>query len=385
MTLDTEQAAPAEASVTMDAQLDSINSKLDDLPKREPTAEERDKAEYDRLSAAFDKAAAKPAPGEPEPEGEEEAKAAPERGPDGKFKSKLPEGAKAEAAEEETETDDDSQETKAVAPKTEEAKKPAVEAPKHWSEKVRAEFAKLDPEAQRELAKEATEMRQNLSRYGRAVKEAEPVMRVLNESKALFDKHGFSFDQGISSLLRAQAALENPNTAKDALLSLARQYNIDLADTAEAEDQDWVDPRLAQLSQHVEMLTGRLAQYERHATEQTQAQQQATHEAMVNQFFADKGEISEELSTEIANRARMYTLAHPDMPVMDRLAKAWDEVQALNPATRERMIAQEIERKAKAAQKARKAASLNVTSSDKPGGMSEYDRLSQAYDRAMSA
>ena len=62
----------------MDAQLESINSKLDELPKREPTAEERDKAEYDKLSAAFDKAAAKPAPGEEAHEADEtEAKAAP--------------------------------------------------------------------------------------------------------------------------------------------------------------------------------------------------------------------------------------------------------------------------------------------------------------------
>lgn len=370
----------------MDAQLESISSKLDELPKAEQTAEQKDKAEYDMLAKAFDKAAAKPAPGEPEPEGEETTEAAPERGPDGKFKSKLPEGAKAEAADEseETETEDPSK-TKATAPKTEEAK-PAVEAPKHWSEKMRKEFAKLDPEAQREFAKESTEMRQNLSRYGRAVKEMEPVTRVLQENKALFDQAGVSPDQGIAALLRAQAQLSNPNTARNALLKIAQDFNIDLSGTAaEAEDQDWVDPNVAQLQNHVQMLTDRLAQYERHTVEQTQAHQQQTAVAMVNQFFADKGDVSDELATEVANRARMYTLANPDMPFMERLAKAWDETQALSPATRERMIQEEIERKAKAAQKARKAASLNVTSSDKPGGMSEYDRLAAAYDKAMSA
>ena len=67
------------------------------------------------------------------------------------------------------------------------------------------------------------------------------------------------------------------------------------------------------------------------------------------------------------------------------LAKAYEEARALNPATRDKLVNEEIERKAKAAEKARKAASLNVASSDKPGRMSEYDRLSAAYDKAMSA
>lgn len=387
MTLDTEQAAPAEAPVSMDAQLQSINTKLDDLPKREPTAEERDKAEYDKLSAAFDKAAAKPAPGEPEAETEEpEAKAAPERGPDGKFKSKLPEGAKAEAAEGDEETDDtdDSQETKAAAPETKEAKKPAVEAPKHWSEKVRAEFAKLDPEAQRELAKETTEMRQNLSRQGRALQELQPVAKVLQEHKALFEQNGVSYDQGIAALLRAQVALSDPNTARNALLKLAETYNIDLGNGAEPEDQDWVDPNVTQLRATVEQLQNRLAHYERHTAEQMQEQQSAAATNFVDQFAQGKEDF-EALADEIELRVRMYRAAYPQAPANEILAKAYEEARALNPATRDKLVNEEIERKAKAAEKARKAASLNVASSDKPGRMSEYDRLSAAYDKAMSA
>jgi hypothetical protein len=386
MTLDTEQAASAPTS--MDAQLESINSKLDELPKREPTAEERDKAEYDKLSAAFDKAAAKPAPGEDEPEAEAEeveAKVKPDRHPDGKFKSKLPEGAKAQAAEEEADdTDDDSQETKAAAPETKEAKKPAVEAPKHWSEKVRAEFAKLDPEAQRELAKETTEMRQNLSRQGRALQELQPVAKVLQEHKALFEQNGVSYDQGIAALLRAQVALSDPNTARNALLKLAETYNIDLGNGAEPEDQDWVDPNVTQLRATVEQLQNRLAHYERHTAEQMQEQQSAAATNFVDQFAQGKEDF-EALADEIELRVRMYRAAYPQAPANEILAKAYEEARALNPATRDKLVNEEIERKAKAAEKARKAASLNVASSDKPGRMSEYDRLSAAYDKAMSA
>ena len=227
-------------------------------------------------------------------------------------------------------------------------------------------------------------MRQNLSRQGRALQELQPVAKVLQEHKALFEQNGVSYDQGIAALLRAQVALSDPNTARNALLKLAETYNIDLGNGAEPEDQDWVDPNVTQLRATVEQLQNRLAHYERHTAEQMQEQQSAAATNFVDQFAQGKEDF-EALADEIELRVRMYRAAYPQAPANEILAKAYEEARALNPATRDKLVNEEIERKAKAAEKARKAASLNVASSDKPGRMSEYDRLSAAYDKAMSA
>lgn len=346
--------------------------------------------ENDLLSKAYDKAVAAD---DDEPGDPAEALAKAERDPEtGKFKAKLPEGAKADAPADDADEQDaeaeeaeGSKDQKALAPKTDKAKADAVEAPKHWSPKVRSEFAKLDPEAQRELAKESTEMRQALSRQGRALKDVEPVAKVLKDNEALFKAAGVNYEQGVAALLRAQTALANPNTAKDALLTLARNYNIDLTSLQQQdEDQDWIDPNVNLLKGEVQELKGRLAQYERHTAETIQQQRQASILDTINQFAADKPDF-EEMGDGLVERILMLARANPNVALPDVMARAYNEQRTLDPRYQDKLISEAMERKAKAAEKARKASQMNVRSSDKSGRMSEDERLSAAYDRAMSA
>lgn len=390
MTLDTEQSAqistpePQSPAPAPEASTPSVDPFKEELSK----AEQLDAAEDAELRKAY-RRAKEQSPSEPEPEDEPKAVRDPKTG---KFVSPLKEELKTEDDTAEAETP----EPKAVkaektsdpklAPKTEEAKKPAVEAPKHWSEKVRQEFAKLDPEAQQELAKEATEMRQHLSRYGRAVKEMEPVAKVLQEHKALFEQAGIAPDQGIAALLRAQAQLSDPNTARQTLLKIAEDFNIDLGGvSAEPEDAEWVDPNVSQLRNHISQLENRLAHYERHTATQMQEQQAAAATSFVEQFAQGKEDF-EALADGIEARVRMYRAAYPDVPANEILAKAYEEERALNPATREKLIAEKLKEQAAKVEQARRAAALSVRSEPDPySAASEDDMLRQAYRRGRAA
>lgn len=386
MTLDTEGQAP-EAAPETQAPAPAPEAKAPETPdvfKEELSEKEQlEQAERAELSKVYRRMQA-----DRQPEPEEEEKPSNRDPKTGQYKSLKEEvqtgdDEKPEAREPEAKTKSPDQ--KQPAPKPEEAKKPAVEAPKHWSQKVREEFAKLDPEAQQELAKEATEMRQNLSRQGRVLQEMQPVAKVLQEHKALFEQNGMSYDQGIAALLRAQAALSNPNTARDALLTLAKNYNIDLSDAAEPEDGEWVDPNVARLTQHVEDLQNRLAQYERHTATQMQEQQSAAATNFVEQFAQGKEDF-EALADEIELRVKMYRAAYPQAPANEILAKAYEEARMLNPATQEKLLAEKQREQAAKVEQARRAAALAVQSEPDPStATSEREMMRRIYRKNHAA
>jgi hypothetical protein len=259
---------------------------------------------------------------------------------------------------------------------------------------VKAEFAKLDPEAQESLAKEATEMRQTISRQGRVLKEMEPVAKVLQDNKALFDKYGVSMDQGVAALLRAQTMLENPNTARDALLHLAKQYNVNLGSTeSQQTDDEWTDPAVSQLRDKVtqlialnEQLHDRLAHFERHTVE---SQQQAHVDGLkgVVQAYArtvpDWSEIPDDV---LEGQIRLARVENQEAPPEKILEIAVERARWATPALREKAIQAEIDKKTKLMEQARQAAALNVQSAPDPSmATSERDIYRQIYRKHHAA
>lgn len=388
MTLDTEGQAPAPAPETQAPAPEAKAPETADIFKEELSeAEKLEAAEREELRKVYRKSQAeREATREPEEE-EKPSNRDPKTGQYKSLKEEVQTGddddEKPKAKEPEAKTKSPDQ--KQIAPKAEEAKKPAVEAPKHWSDRQKAAFAKLDAEEQELFAREANEARQNLSRQGRALQEMQPVAKVLQEHKALFEQNGMSYDQGIAALLRAQAALSNPNTAKDALLTLAKNYNIDLSDGAEPEDGEWVDPNVARLTQHVTELQNRLAHYERQTAEQLQEQKSVAATSFVEQFAQGKDDF-EALADDIFARVKMYRAAYPDAPHDQVLAKAYEEARMLNPATQEKLLAEKQREQAAKVEQARRAAALAVQSEPDPStATSEREMMRRIYRKNHAA
>ena len=388
MTLDTDTTAPVTDTPAPDTEA-KVPAGPDPYKDDLSDAEQLDQAEDAELRAAF-KRAQTDNPSEPE---DEPAKAPVKDPKTGKFVSPLKEELKTEddqpkaekpEAKAEKATKDAAQKP---APKPEEAKPPAVEAPKHWSDKQKAALSKLDPEEAEAFIKEATEARQHLSRQGNALKAYEPIGRVIQENKALFDRAGVTPDQGIAALLRAQAQLGDPNTAHQALMKIAQDFNIDLGASAAAEDQEYADPDVLQLRHELEE-TRRVARESQETLQRMLSEQRAqAAEGMVNQFFQTQNETIDDATAEhVALRVKMIKSAYPNANPQDILARAWEEVRALDPGRQEKIIAEKMKAQAARVEEARRAQALAVQSEPDPlSAASEDEMLRRAYRKGRAA
>lgn len=390
MTLDTDTTAPVtDTPAPASAPEAKAPAGPDPYKEELSKAEQLDQAEEAELRAAFKRAQT-----DNTSEPEDEDKPQPARDPKtGKFAPALkeelkteddqPKAEKPEAKAEKATKDADQK----PAPKPEEAKTPAVEAPKHWTDKQKAALSKLDPEEQEAFIKEATEARQHLSRQGNALKAYEPIGRVIQENKALFDRAGVTPDQGIAALLRAQAQLSDPSTALNALMKIAQDFNIDLGASAAAEDQEFADPDVLQLRQELEE-TRRVARESQETLQRMLSEQRAqAAEGMVNQFFRTQNETIDDATAEnVALRVKMIRSAYPNANPQDILARAWEEVRALDPGRQEKIIAEKMKAQAALVEEARRAQALAVQSEPDPlSAASEDEMLRRAYRKGRAA
>jgi hypothetical protein len=320
-----------------------------------------------------------------------------ERGPDGKFASKNGEAAPIEAPVESKAPAEKPVEAK---PPVETPKAPATPPPQSWSAESRAHWDKLPPEVQTYINQRETEAHAKISELGQKARFADDFQRTLapilqnvpNEART---------PEYISNLYRADAMLSRDPVE---FIKLAAQHHgIDLASLV-PDPFAVQDPQTAQWeARHrasqakIEELERRLGEVGNRVIDREKVEQEAKnaeYQRIVDEFAKDKPDINQ-LMSDMLPMAQIIMQANPNRPPQEVLKEAYERAQWANPQTRAALLerqAQEAERKkiedAKAAaDKARRAASINVRSSPAPANanVSIDDDLRGVWRRHNSA
>lgn len=200
-----------------------------------------------------------------------------------------------------------------------------------------------------------------------------PSAPVMNFAGQLAPRLNMTPAKVIESWAVAQNKLlsSDPNERKQAILSAAKTYGVDLGQPGQvAEQPQWVDPDVAALKQQVAQLTGHLTaqQQEQQNYYQQQAQQvQRTKLSAIDQFASEKDASGQPLRPhletvmpDMAMGIQRLKAANPQISDQDALQQAYDNAVWGNPTTREAVmqatnIASERERTEKARQRAQAA------------------------------
>lgn len=290
------------------------------------------------------------------------------RAEDGKFASKNP-----PAPAEPVAKVDQPQEAQPV----EAQEKPApIDTPLSWSAEMKAKFATLPPDVQTYVAQRDKEAHEHISRLGKAVKSFEPVGRLLEQHRDVFESKGMNYGQGLNQLLRAQRALDTDPVS--AIAQLANVYGVDLARFG---SQDGANPQSAVLLQQVRDLTQEINALKGTvgARERTEAQQrQASLEAAVTKFSEGKADF-EELADDIVAHVSALRSTNPNLSHEQLLEKAYDAARWANPKSRERIMSEQakeaeakrLEEARKQAEAAKNASRVNVKSQAKANAVAD--------------
>lgn len=265
----------------------------------------------------------------------------------------------------------------------EETAKPVIAPPATWSPEMQASWKDIPVEAQQQIVQREQHTNNLLSEMGRKIKATEPLQGVLQTHAETFQKAGVSYEQGIAQLLAANDLLvQDP---RQGIQQIARMFNIDLTDYALegiGEEPPATDPRVDELQQRINQLEAeRQAEYQ---YQEEQGQSQMLN--IIDDFAKDKPEF-DSLSNEVMANVTLLQQTQPTLGPREMLERAWDAALWQNPSTRQQLLEQEAksraERAAKEAQKAKKAATLNVATDNKsePTTMDIDDLLSQTYDK----
>lgn len=292
------------------------------------------------------------------------------RAEDGKFASKNPPA----PAEPDAKSVDQPQE----AAKTEAQEKPAPigETPLSWSAEMKAKFATLPPEVQSYVVQRDKEAHEHISRLGNAVKQIEPIGRLLEEHRETFASKRMTYSQGLDQLLRAQKALDTDPVS--AISKLATAYGVDLASYG---SHDGANPQSAVLLQQVRDLTQEINALKGTvgARERSEAnQRQQSLEAAVTKFSEGKTDF-EELADDIVAHVTALRATNPNLSHEQLLEKAYDAARWANPKSRERIMSEQakaaeakrLEEARKQAEAAKNASRVNVKSQAKANAVTD--------------
>jgi hypothetical protein len=322
-----------------------------------------------------------------------DAKDAPDRAANGQFLSKNP---KLPADVEPVIEKADDAEVKPAEPAKE--IKPAVD-PGHfrgWSKEAQAKFATLPTETQAFVIERQKEHQATLTKaqqeLGRVRAATEPLLAAVQKHAEHFEMQGVKPEVAIDRLASLDAKImgESTDQAAESLIELAKSYGVKLvrpevdilADPTSPESEHYA--LFADLKRQNAMLNARLQSLDRR--QQATARQDYTRQ--IGEFAS------------ASDAAGNPAYPHFDMlrgPMIDLLERR--EANTLQQAYEmaERPLKERITREAEAlrkadeaktaAQRARRAAQLNVTSSAMPvdGFRSEDDLLAATYRRAMAS
>jgi hypothetical protein len=313
-----------------------------------------------------------------------ERETGPDRAPDGKFaKRNHVADALAPKAEEPAET-----EIEGSSPEVEtsETAEPSIAPPASLPSEMKAKWNTLPPDVQQVWAKRESESHAKITQLGQAAKAFEPLSKVLEQHKDLFDSKGLTPDDGINRLLTVQRALEQDPHAT--IQRLAQMYGVTLPTGEPGSDNpqvSFLQNRIAQLESQIRETRERVVSREQREVE---TQRQAVV-SVIDEFAKSKPDY-DILEPYIEKEVRLIRQENPELSPREVLEKAYETAVWRHPDTRAKRIADEAAKRAeedrKAAEKASKVAKLNVKTSASAKqanrGLDSPDYWSALYDSA---
>ena len=264
--------------------------------------------------------------------------------------------------------------------KPEQPKAPAIPAPHSWSADAKAKWAQLPPDVQQIVARREVEAHTAISELGAKAKAYDSVHEVIaphmdrirqaNEHPATYVRNLFAADQMLE------------RDAVGFIKYIAQQKGIDLASLSDPFAQQ--DPQTSQwearnhaLQAEIVALKQQLDQIGHKVIGREQAEQQSQlnhYVKMINDFAATKADWSEIGAQTMAFSIRQVQADNPDLPPQDVIQQAYDRARWANPATRQKLLAEQqaeaeakrLDAAKKAASQARRAGAINVNGSTMP-------------------
>lgn len=275
-----------------------------------------------------------------------------------------------------------------------------VVPPYSWDKTAKSEFRKYPDHAQAQIAKRVGEMErgfsQKLEEVAHYKKQYQQMDHIFEGREKAYALNGITKSQVVGQLLAAQDYLdENP---AEGLKWIAQSYGLNLADLAngaQSQTSEVVDPAMAEVRQELAGLKGLLNQ-------QTQAQTQTTFQqsrSLVQQFAEQKTEdgslrypylgSNEFVNQDFLPMLRSLKAANPQANPVQLLDTAYNRSVRLNDSLYSDSVAQEVERKvqereAKKRERTQKARGASGSISGSPGSKGGHgittvkDALTQA-------
>ena len=265
---------------------------------------------------------------------------------------------------------------------------------------MKAKWGKLEPEVQTYLATQDKEVARNFTRYGQAVKAAEPLMQAANKYRDTFRGWKMSPDQAIDTVMQREIALDRDPLGT--ILHLAKEKGVDLSTYVASQiDPDLLppDPRVqrfemenAQLKRHIAQLENQrhadledMKAYFEHQRTEVEQQRYGQLNTVLATFTKDKPDFAK-YETKVAALIGPIRSANPELSGEQALAEAYETARWQDSGHRQSLIEAE-RKKADAAQSARAAAlasSINVQGHPQTNGSLSLRQVQDAaYERAM--
>ena len=274
-------------------------------------------------------------------------------------------------------------------PVTEEVQE-QITPPASWTAESKEKFGSLDPDLQKEVLKREKDYAQGINKYADAAKTADAYDQVIAPYKAMIAAEGSNPVQAIASLFNSAYQLRTgtPEQKAQLILSLAQQYGADLSQISPQDETDeYVDPDIVALKNEI----ASLKQTTQSQVQAQQNQQIIGYQQQIEAFASDpKNEHFDKV------RDTMSTLLTSGSA--SNLDEAYEKSLYLVPETREAIIQKQIKdaavAKAKkdteAAEKAKKAAGLQLTNEEGAGTVvssdgSMEDELGALFDKAQAS
>jgi hypothetical protein len=303
----------------------------------------------------------------------------PDRNPDGKFKGadKAPE-AKAKPGHnnppEETKPEGkpvaESKDQPEIVAK--EPASPAIPAPRSWSKEMQAKWDKLEPEVQEYLSGQDKEVARHFSRYGQAVKQAEPVMKVAQQYRDTLSGWGWSPDLAFKTLL--DDAIERQSNPKQWIANAAQHLGVNLANYVADIDPSLLppDPRLEDAQTELLALRRETAQWEnrwkareaeirsyfedleQQSEQEHQSRQLRTISSAVDSVMTSIPDLTKHTDA-LVPIVQALRAQQPDMDLAKLLQEAWEIHAHRDPTLRQAKIDAEISAREKARAKEQEA------------------------------
>lgn len=241
----------------------------------------------------------------------------------------------------------------------------AVEAPRTWRPEAAAEFSKLPPVVQQEIAKREEDIFKGIEGYKEAAAFGNSLKAVLDPYLPTLQHYGIQPQAQVADMMQAHYTLAfGTNEQKLALVQqVIKDYGIQITDGA-FQSQEYVDPQVADLRKQ-------LSEIQSHMSRQQTAEMQAKRtsiERHVASFAADpKNVYFEELAPEIAKLLQSG--------VETTIESAYEKALWSVPAVRAKELSRQQAEKAEADKKAaaekaeqvRKATAANVRTQARDG------------------